>query len=65
MTLTLLIALLVAMAAVVAVLFIGLVGMARGGDFNARYGNVLMRWRVVLQGVAVLILIIALLAATG
>ncbi len=65
MTLTLVIALLVAMAAVVAVLFIGLVGMARGGDFNARYGNVLMRWRVVLQGVAVLILIIALLAATG
>ena len=65
MTQTLVIALLVAMAAVVATLFIGLIGMARGGQFNARYGNVLMRWRVVLQGVAVLILIVALLAASG
>ncbi len=65
MTLTLMIALLVAMAAVVAVLFIGLIGMARGGSFNARYGNVLMRWRVALQGAAVLILVIALIAASS
>ena len=65
MTQTLVIALLVAMAAVVVTLFIGLIGMARGGQFNARYGNVLMRWRVVLQGVAVLILVIALIAAAG
>lgn len=55
--------LLIAMLAVVVVLFIGLIGMARGGDFNAKYGNKLMRWRVVLQGIAVLILVAALLAA--
>lgn len=60
---TLVIVLLVAMLAVVLTLFIGLIGMARGGSFNARYGNLLMRWRVALQGIAVLILIIALLAA--
>ena len=65
MNMTLIIALLVAMAAVVATLFIGLIGMARGGSFNARYGNVLMRWRVVLQGVAVVILVIALIAASS
>ncbi len=65
MTLTLAIVLLVAMAAVVVTLFAGLIGMARGGDFNARYGNVLMRWRVVLQGVAVLVLVIALIAASS
>ena len=65
MSLTLFIVLLVAMAAVVATLFIGLIGMARGGAFNARYGNVLMRWRVVLQGVAVLVLVIALIAASS
>ncbi len=65
MTLTLIIVLLVAMAAVVATLFTGLIGMARGGDFNARYGNTLMRWRVILQGVAVLVLVIALIAASS
>lgn len=60
---TLITILLIAMAAVVVTLFIGLIGMARGGQFNARYGNVLMRWRVILQGIAVLILIVALFAA--
>ena len=64
MTITLAVILLLAMLAVVATLFVGLIGMARGGRFNARWGNGLMRWRVALQGVAVLILIIALLAAT-
>ena len=64
MTPTLIVTLLLAMLAVVATLFIGLIGMARGGRFNARWGNVLMRWRVALQGLAVVILIIALLAAT-
>jgi len=63
MTSTLVTILFVTMLAVVVTLFIGLIGMARGGTFNARYGNLLMRWRVALQGIAVLILIIALLAA--
>ena len=62
---TLLTALLIAMGAVAVTLFIGLIGMARGGTFNARYGNLLMRWRVVLQGVAVLILIVAAIAAAN
>lgn len=62
---TLLIVLLLAMAAVVATLFIGLIGMAKGGAFNARYGNLLMRWRVVLQAVAVLVLIVAAIAAAN
>ena len=65
MTPTLLAILLLAMAAVVVTLFIGLIGMARGGAFNARYGNLLMRWRVILQGVAVLILIVAAIAAAN
>lgn len=61
----LLIVLLLAMAAVVATLFIGLFSMAKGGAFNARYGNLLMRWRVVLQAVAVLVLIVAAIAAAN
>ena len=46
----------VAMVAVVGVLFLGIFAMARGGKFNERYGNKLMRLRVVIQLVAVLIL---------
>ena len=43
----------IALAATVLVLIMGFIAMARGGPFNARYGNVLMRLRIVLQGVAV------------
>ncbi len=47
----------VALAAVVIVLLAGLVAMARGGEFNRKYGNKLMRWRVALQGSAILLLL--------
>lgn len=46
------------LAAVVIVLLIGVVGMARGGDFNAKYGNKLMRARVILQGLAIVLFIL-------
>ncbi len=39
--------------AVVATLFTGLVSMTKGGDFNKRYGNKLMRLRVILQAVTI------------
>lgn len=51
--LTILVAL--AMLGVVGVLFTGLVGLARGGSDatgNPRRSNALMRWRVLLQAVA-------------
>ncbi len=44
--------------AVLATLFTGFVSMTKGGEFNARYGNKLMRLRVLLQALA-----IALIAA--
>jgi uncharacterized BrkB/YihY/UPF0761 family membrane protein len=47
-----------AMLAVLAVLFFGLFSMARGGPFNDRNANKLMRWRVALQGVALLIFVV-------
>ena len=40
--------------AVVAVLFLGLFAMIKGGDFSSRNTNRLMRMRVALQGVAVI-----------
>lgn len=56
---------LVAMLAVVASLFAGIVTMARGGESGARNGNRLMRWRVILQGVALLFFVLALLSSGG
>lgn len=50
-----------AMAAVLATLFVGIFSMVKGGEFNKKYGNKLMRWRVVLQGVALALFAIALL----
>jgi NADH:ubiquinone oxidoreductase subunit 6 (subunit J) len=44
---------------VVGVLFAGLIGMARGG-LDPRRSNVLMRWRVVLQGGALLLFVLLL-----
>jgi len=51
----------VALLAVLGVLFAGLITMARGGEFNRKYGNRLMRWRVALQGLAVVLFAIAML----
>jgi hypothetical protein len=42
-----------AMVIVVLTLFMGLFSMSRGGAFNARYGNKLMRYRVLFQAVAI------------
>ena len=44
--------LILAMLGVLGVLFAGLLGVARGGGNPAR-SNRLMRWRVVLQAVAI------------
>ena len=55
------IALAVALAVTVGALVAGVVAMARGGSFNARWGNKLMRLRIVAQGAAVALL--AVLAA--
>jgi hypothetical protein len=49
------------LVAVIATLFAGLFAMARGGDFNARWGNRLMRMRVGLQGLAVALFLIYIL----
>ncbi len=48
----------IAMLAVVAVLFTGIVSMVRGGEFNAKWSNKLMRWRVALQAVALVLLLL-------
>jgi hypothetical protein len=52
----LIVLLLLAMAATAIVLLTGIAGFVRGGAFNERYGNALMRARVRLQLVAVMLL---------
>ena len=56
------IVLIIAMVAVLAVVLTGVIGMAVGGDFNRRYGNRLMRARVLLQLVAVVIFVLLVLS---
>ena len=43
----------VAALAVLAVLLLGIGGFAKGGEFNRRHANRIMRWRIILQFVAV------------
>jgi hypothetical protein len=44
--------LVIAMILVLASLVVGLIAMVKGGEFNKKYGNKLMRLRVTLQGLA-------------
>ena len=49
----------IAMLGVVGILFLGLFSMAKGGEFNAKYGNKLMQARVWMQGIAIVCFILA------
>jgi len=54
------------MLAVAVVLFWGVITMARGGEYNAKWSNKIMRYRIVLQGLAILIFVVILtLASSG
>ena len=53
--------LILAMLATVVVLFTGIIGFLRGGAFNEKYGNTLMRARVGLQFAALAILVVLFL----
>ncbi len=51
----------VSMVVTAVVLLIGVGGFYRGGEFNRKYGNLMMRARVVSQGVTILFLVLFLL----
>jgi hypothetical protein len=48
----------VACLAVVAVLLFGIGSFAKGGDFNKKYANRAMRWRIIAQFVAVILILL-------
>ncbi|KMK66088.1 twin transmembrane helix small protein [Puniceibacterium sp. IMCC21224] len=47
-----------AMLVVVIILMTGIGGFAKGGEFNRKYGNKLMRARIVAQFVAVILILL-------
>jgi len=55
----------VALLTTLGVLFAGLITMARGGEFNRKYGNKLMRLRVIAQFTAILLFALAMLLHKG
>ena len=55
----------IAMVITLGVLATGMIAMARGGEFNAKYGNKLMRARVIAQGVALALFAIAVLVGAN
>lgn len=52
----------IALGLTLIVLFAGVITMGRGGEVARKYGNKLMRWRLILQGIAVVLFVLAMLA---
>lgn len=44
--------------AVVAILLVGVGGFARGGEFNRKYANKIMRLRLLAQFIAVILIVV-------
>lgn len=55
----------VAMGITLIVLFTGLISMARGGEFDRKNANRLMRLRVLFQGIAILIFLVLVFVLKG
>ena len=53
------------MAAVAIILMIGIGGFGRGGEFNRKYSNKLMRLRILAQFVAVVVILLFVWIARG
>ncbi len=56
---------LAALAATVIVLIAGVIAMLRGGEFNRKYGNKLMRARVAMQALVIALLFVLYLINRG
>lgn len=48
----------IACLAVVAVLLFGIGSFAKGGEFNKKYANKAMRWRIIAQFLAVILILL-------
>lgn len=48
----------IVMAGVVLILLFGIGSFAKGGDFNKKYANKAMRWRIMAQFAAVVLILL-------
>ena len=55
----------ISMAAVAIILIVGIGGFGRGGEFNRKYSNKLMRMRILAQFVAVGMILLFVWIARG
>ena len=55
----------VAVLAVVVILLIGIGGFARGGEFNRKHANKIMRLRLIAQAAAVGLILLAVSLSDG
>jgi hypothetical protein len=52
---------LIALGATALALIFGLFSLFKGGEFNAKYGTKAMQWRILLQGVAIVLFTLMLI----
>lgn len=55
----------IALIATLAVLAVGVLAMLKGGEFNRKYGNKVMRARVAMQALAIALLFMLSLLGRG
>ena len=55
----------IACFAVLIILMIGIGGFAKGGDFNRKHANRIMRYRIIAQAIAVVMILLFVLIRGG
>ena len=55
----------VAVLGVAAILMVGIGGFARGGEFNRKHANRIMRYRIVAQAVAIALILLFVFIRRG
>ncbi|WP_072792672.1 twin transmembrane helix small protein [Cognatishimia maritima] len=55
----------IATLAVLVILAVGIGGFARGGEFNRKYANKIMRLRIAAQAVAVVLILLFIYVRSG
>ena len=54
-----------ALAIVVAILGWGVLAMARGGEYNVKHSNRIMRYRIIFQAIALVVILVLIWLRDG
>lgn len=55
----------IALLAVLAILMFGIGSFGKGGEFHRKHANKIMRWRIIAQAVAVIVILVFVLFRRG